>query len=58
MFTETLNQQPINDLDINDVIFTPELVREEEKRQSSLGRTRLTYLTIETDGKISGKQIT
>ncbi|MHA1345631.1 MAG: GNAT family N-acetyltransferase [Candidatus Heimdallarchaeaceae archaeon] len=54
VFTETLNQQPLGDLDINDIIFTPESVREEEKRQSSLGRTKLTYLTIEGDGKISG----
>ena len=54
VFTETLNQQPLGDLDINDIIFTPESIREDEKRQSSLGRTKLTYLTIETDGKISG----
>ncbi len=54
VFTETLNQQPMGDLDINDIIFTPESIREDEKQQSSLGRTKLTYLTIESDGKISG----
>lgn len=54
VFTETLNQQPMGDLDINDIIFTPESIREDEKQQSSLGRTKLTYLTIEADGKISG----
>ncbi|MHA1203238.1 MAG: GNAT family N-acetyltransferase [Candidatus Heimdallarchaeaceae archaeon] len=54
VYTETLNQQPLGDLDIKDIIYTPEIIREEEKRQSSLGRTRLTYLTIEKDGKISG----
>ena len=54
VFTETMNQQPLGDLDINDIIFTPELIREDEKRQTSLGRTKLTYLTIEDDGKISG----
>ncbi len=54
VYTETLNQQPLGDLDINDIVFTPEVIREEEERQSSLGRTRFTYLTIESDGKISG----
>ncbi|MHA1483100.1 MAG: GNAT family N-acetyltransferase [Candidatus Heimdallarchaeaceae archaeon] len=54
VFTETLNQQPLGDLDINDIIFTPESIRKDEEQQSSLGRTKLTYLTIESDGKISG----
>ena len=54
VFTETLNQQPLGDLDINDIIFTPESIREDEKQMSSLGRTKLTYLTVESDGKISG----
>ena len=54
VYTETLNQQPFGDLDINDIVFTPEVIREEEKRHSSLGRTRFTYLTMEADGKISG----
>ena len=54
IYTETLNQQPLGELDVNDIIFTPESLRESEKRRSELGRTHLTYITVEPDGEISG----
>jgi GNAT superfamily N-acetyltransferase len=54
VYTETLNQQPLGDLDISDIIFTPESLRESEKRRSELGRTHLTYITVEPNGEISG----
>ena len=54
LYTETLNQQPLGDLDVSDIIFTPERLREAEKRRLELGRTHLTYITVEPDGEISG----
>jgi GNAT superfamily N-acetyltransferase len=54
IYTETLNQQPLGDLDVSDIIYTPESLREMERRQSELGRTHLTYITVEPSGEISG----
>ena len=54
IYTETLNQQPLGDLDISDIIYTPESLREIEKRRNELGRKHLTYITVEPDGEISG----
>lgn len=54
LYTETLNQQPLGDLDVNDIIYTPESFREMEKRRKELGRTHLTYITVEPNGEISG----
>ncbi|MCK4877831.1 MAG: GNAT family N-acetyltransferase, partial [Candidatus Heimdallarchaeota archaeon] len=54
IYTETLNQQPLGDLDLKDIIYTPENLREMEKRHTELGRTHLTYITVEPNGEISG----
>ncbi|MHA2308653.1 MAG: GNAT family N-acetyltransferase [Candidatus Heimdallarchaeaceae archaeon] len=54
VYTETLNQQPLGDLDVKDIIYTPESLREMEKRRKELGRTHLTYITVEPNGEISG----
>jgi len=54
IYTETLNQQPLGDLDVKDIIYTPESLREMEKRRKELGRTHLTYITTEPNGEISG----
>ena len=54
VYTETMNQQPMGDLEIDDIIHTPELLREMQKRWTSLGRKHLTYMTIEPNGDISG----
>jgi len=54
VFTETLNQQPLGDLEINDLIYTPELIRDRTARWKELGRTHMTFYTQEADGDISG----
>lgn len=54
VYTETMNQQPFGDLDINDIVFTPELFRETEKRRAALGRKHVTFYTLESNGDISG----
>ncbi len=54
VYTETLNQQPLGDLDISNMVYSPELFREMEKRRASLGRTHITYYTQEPNGDISG----
>jgi len=54
IYTETLNQQPMGDLDIGKIIYTPEMIRYNEKNNAELGRKHLTYLIIESNGDISG----
>lgn len=54
IYTETLNQQPFGDLDIGKIVFTPEMIRYNEKNTAELGRKHLTYMTIESNGDISG----
>ncbi|NPD88000.1 MAG: GNAT family N-acetyltransferase [Asgard group archaeon] len=54
IYSETLNQQPLGDLDVSDIIYTPESLREMERRQSELGRKHLTFITVEPDDEISG----
>jgi GNAT superfamily N-acetyltransferase len=54
IYTETNNQQPLGDLNVGDIIFTPETIRQIEKRFKDLGRKHLTYITVEHDGEISG----
>ncbi len=54
VLTETLNQQPFDDLQIGDIVITPETNRELEDRTASVGGTWLRYLTREPDGRISG----
>jgi len=54
IYTETNNQQPLGDLDVGDIVFTPATLRQMEKRHKDLGRKQLTYITVEHDGEISG----
>ena len=54
VYTETLNQQPLGDLDVNDIVYTPELFRDTEKRREALGRKHITFYTVEPNGDISG----
>ncbi len=54
VYTETLNQQPLGDLDVNDIIYSPELFRETEKQRTALGRKHITFYTVEPNGDISG----
>ncbi len=52
--TETFNQMPRDELDVGDEIMTPERIRIWEARFSDAGGTRLSAITQEADGKISG----
>ena len=54
IFTEIMNQQPFGELEINDMIFTPELLRKREEEFNELGFTTHTMITVEQDGEISG----
>ena len=53
-YTETMNQAPRQDLDINDIIFTKEMLRKEEEDAAKIGRIRIRILAIEENGDISG----
>jgi GNAT superfamily N-acetyltransferase len=54
VYTETLNQQPLGDLDVSDIIYTPELFRHTEQQRTALGRKHITLYTKEANGDISG----
>ncbi len=54
IYTETLNQQPLGELDVGKIVFTPEMIRYNEKNTAELGRKHLTYMSIESNGDISG----
>jgi GNAT superfamily N-acetyltransferase len=52
--TEVFNQMPRDELDIGDEIMTPERIRQWEARFEDTGGTRLSAITQEADGEISG----
>ena len=54
VYTETMNQQPLGELDVGDIIITPEVYRQQEKMFADMDRTWITAITKEPDGKISG----
>lgn len=54
VLTEVINQAPRDELDIGDEIVTPETRRKWEARIADVGGTRLTAITREADGAISG----
>lgn len=54
VYTEVINQQPFDNLDIGKMIFTPESYRQQEQMFESVGRRKLIFLSFEPDGKISG----
>lgn len=53
-YTKIFNQQPFGALDFEDIVFTPEVLRDREARIADVGGTRLTAITTEKDGDISG----
>lgn len=53
-YTEINNQQPLGDLDVDNLKITPETLRIREKDFRELGYTSYTKITIEADGEISG----
>ena len=54
VYTETMNQQPFGELEISDLITTPELLRKREKEFAELSIIPVTAITIESNGDISG----
>jgi GNAT superfamily N-acetyltransferase len=54
IYTEVTNQQPLGELDVGAIIFTPESYRNLEKMFADLKRTWITLVTTEPTGKISG----
>ncbi len=53
MYTETINQVPMGDLDVKDLTFTPETLRREEEDRAKIGRIKHTVITIQPNGEIS-----
>jgi len=53
-FTEVFNQQPFGATEFHGIVFTPQSIREHEKRTEDSGGAQWTYLTQEPDGRISG----
>ena len=53
-YTEVMNQQPFDDLEIDKLIFTPATLRKREEEFQELGFTDYTMVTIEKTGEISG----
>ncbi len=54
IYTETINQQPFEDLDVNELTFTPEVLRDRESRIVDAGGTGYTAISLEANGAISG----
>jgi hypothetical protein len=54
VYTEILNQAPIDELDRGDIVFTPELWRKQEQRTKDTGITWITGMIQEKNGDISG----
>ncbi|MHA1984847.1 MAG: GNAT family N-acetyltransferase [Candidatus Hodarchaeales archaeon] len=54
IFTEVLNQAPIDDLAIKSMIFTPEILRQGEKNDRKNNDVRITAITFEQNNEISG----
>lgn len=54
VYSEVMNQQPFDDLNIGKIEFTPEVFKEQYKRFDQLGAAHHTMITFEPDGAISG----
>ncbi len=54
VLTALLNTMPWDDLEHGDIVFTPELFKEQYERLDELKGEHHTYITRETDGTISG----
>ncbi|MFX1272832.1 MAG: GNAT family N-acetyltransferase [Promethearchaeota archaeon] len=53
-YTEVYNQMPLDELDVGDLVYTPELVREYEETCVKSGETWLKAILQEKNGDISG----
>lgn len=54
VYTEVLNQAPIDELDRGDIIITPEKWKKDEQRALETGMTWITAMIREKNGDISG----
>jgi len=54
VLTEVNNQQPLDDMDVNDMIMSSDIIREREDQLHELGADFITMVTQEADGAISG----
>ncbi|MFV2016840.1 MAG: GNAT family N-acetyltransferase, partial [Candidatus Heimdallarchaeota archaeon] len=53
-FTKTHEQIPRGELQMQDMEYTPDYLRESHEKVVSTGRTRLTAVALEKSGKVSG----
>jgi GNAT superfamily N-acetyltransferase len=54
VYTEVTNQQPLGELEVGAIVFTPESYRGMEDMFAKMNRTWITIIAKESDGKISG----
>jgi GNAT superfamily N-acetyltransferase len=54
VYTELWNQQPYDNLDMGDTVFTPKRLRNREKDYSATGGSFRIAITIESNSEISG----
>ncbi|MCG3219220.1 MAG: GNAT family N-acetyltransferase [Candidatus Heimdallarchaeota archaeon] len=54
VYTETLNQQPLGDLEIGSLVITPEVYKEQKQQLASIGGEMIISIVLEEDNKISG----
>jgi len=54
VYTEVTNQQPLGELDVGALVFTPESYRSMEEMFEKMNRTWITIIAKESNGKISG----
>jgi mycothiol synthase len=54
LYTETFNQQPLGDLSVGRIVFTPELMRQSEGDMARMDGRRITAVIEEADGALAG----
>ena len=54
LYTDTFNQQPLGEMAIGRIVYTPALIRQSEADMSKMGGRRITAVLEEPDGALSG----
>jgi mycothiol synthase len=54
IYTETMNQQPLGELEGLESTYTPERMRDDHEKRTERGSQSITKITVEPDGTISG----
>ncbi len=54
IYTSVMNQQPFDDATHGDWIATPETIRDSEARNAEVGARRITVVSVEPNGDLSG----